>query len=58
MVRDSKVPNEPHERPGEAPARPRRRSFSAADLPIDDPQAAREVIARAESDFERIFGRD
>ncbi len=61
MVRDSKTPEEPTERvrdASRASARARRRSFANADLDIGSPHATREVIARADADFERIFGGD
>jgi hypothetical protein len=57
MVRDNKTLEQPIERDRDV-SRARRRSFANVDLAIDDPQTAREVIARADADFERIFGRD
>jgi hypothetical protein len=61
MVRDNKTLEQPTERDRDAsraPARARRRSFAGVDLDIGSPQATREVIARADADFERIFGSD
>ena len=37
-------------------ARVQRRSFAGGNTAIDDPLITREVIARADADFERIFG--
>jgi hypothetical protein len=39
-----------------APAKRRARSFAGADLGINDQVIEGEVIARADEDFERIFG--
>jgi hypothetical protein len=34
------------------------RSFSGTDLGLNDKTAEREVLARADKDFERLFGAD
>jgi hypothetical protein len=39
-----------------APPKQRARSFADADLGINDQVVEREVITRADVDFERIFG--
>ena len=36
----------------------RARSFAGIDLDINDKTAEREVLARADADFDRIFGSD
>ena len=40
----------------DVPAGVRARSFAATQLDIDDKNVARAVLARADDDFDRIFG--
>ena len=40
----------------DVPAGVRARSFGATQLDIDDKNVARAVLARADDDFDRIFG--
>ena len=61
MVRDTKTLDEPIEStrgiimlPGEL--RTRRRSFVYGTKTIENPDVTRDIVARADADFERIFG--
>ena len=61
MVRDRKTQDELIESTREATASPeqrraRRRSFVFAHTAIANPDIAREIVVRADDDFERIFG--
>ena len=61
MVRDPKTQDELIESTREATASPeqrraRRRSFVFAHTAIANPDIAREIVIRADDDFERIFG--
>jgi hypothetical protein len=40
----------------DVPAGARARSFSGTDLGLNDVAAEREILARADKDFERLFG--
>jgi hypothetical protein len=42
----------------DVPAGARARSFSGTDLGLNDVAAEREILARADKDFERLFGAD
>jgi hypothetical protein len=42
----------------DVPAGVRARSFAGTQLDIDDKNVARAVLARADDDFDRIFGSD
>ena len=61
MVRDPKTQDELSESTRDATASPeqrraRRRSFVFAHTAIANPDIAREIVIRADDDFERIFG--
>ena len=61
MVRDPKTQDELIESTGDTTAsaqqrRARRRSFVFAHTAIANPDIAREIVVRADDDFERIFG--
>jgi hypothetical protein len=63
MVRNTEGPNELIERTRDIPMSPerlraQRSSFAIGDLNIENPNVTREVIARADADFDRIFGSD
>jgi hypothetical protein len=59
VVRDPKTQNEPIERDAAASSeqrRARRRSFIFGHTAIANPDIARDIVVRADVDFERIFG--
>ena len=63
MVRDPKTQDELIESTRDTAAPPeqrraRRRSFVFAHTAIANPGIAREIVVRADADFERIFGSD
>jgi hypothetical protein len=63
MVRNTEGLNELIERTRDIPMSPerlraQRSSFAFGNLNIENPNVTREVIARADADFDRIFGSD
>jgi hypothetical protein len=61
MVRNTEGLNELIERTRDTPMSPerlraQRSSFAFGNLNIENPNVTREVIARADADFDRIFG--
>ena len=63
MVRNTEGLNELIERTRDIPMsrerlRAQRSSFAFGNLNIENPNVTREVIARADADFDRIFGSD
>ena len=61
MVRETKNLDEPIESTPDAATsaeqpRARRRSFVFAHTAIANPEIARDIVLRADADFERIFG--
>ena len=61
MVRDTKTPDERIESTGDVAAPPEqrrapRRSFVFGHTAIANPDLARDIVVRADADFERIFG--
>ncbi len=61
MVRDSKTPDELIERAcgivvSPKQLRAQRRSFVYGNTAIENPDITRDIVARADADFERIFG--
>ena len=67
MVRDSKSQKQPRDQPVESsrdtaasaqPRRARRRSFVFGHTAIANPDIARDIVVRADEDFDRIFGSD
>ena len=66
MVRDTKTQQQPKGQPVEssddaatpAQRRARRRSFVFGHTAIANPEIARDIVVRADEDFDRIFGSD
>ena len=63
MVRDTKTQQQPKSRPVEssgdaAVLAQRRRSFVFGHTAIANPDIARDIVVRADEDFDRIFGSD
>ena len=61
MVRDTKTPDERIESTCDISMSPeelraRRRSLVCGNMIIANPDVTREIVARADADFERIFG--
>ena len=61
MVRDTKTLNEPIENVRDiamSPEKPRapRRPFAHGNTVIANPDSTRDIVARVDADFERIFG--
>jgi hypothetical protein len=61
VVRDTKTPGERIESTGgiimsPEKLRAQRRSFVYGNTTIANPDVARDIVARADADFERIFG--
>jgi hypothetical protein len=56
MVRNDTEQRNSSAATADAPAGVRARSFAGANLDINDKAVAREVLMRADADFERIFG--
>ena len=61
MVRDTKTPDERIESTGDTATSPeerraRRRSFVFGHTAIVNPDIARDIVVRADADFERVFG--
>lgn len=58
MVRNSTEQERKTASTADVPAGARARSFAGTDLGLGDKAIEREVIARADEDFERLFGAD
>jgi hypothetical protein len=61
VVRDTKTPDEPIESARDTTASPEqrrapRRSFVFGHTAIANPDITRDIVVRADADFERIFG--